>query len=41
MTKNILLKVEYVSQKHDDYAPGSIFEDGKFNGLMMEAAISF
>lgn len=41
MTRNILLKLEYVNQKHDDYAPGSIFEDGKFNGLMVEAAISF
>ena len=41
MTKNILLKVEYVSQQHDDYAAGSIFEDGAFNGLMAEAVISF
>lgn len=41
MTKNILLKVEYVNQKYDGYAPTSIFDGGKFNGLTMEAAISF
>ncbi len=41
MTKNILMKTEYVNQRHDGYAAGSIFEDGKFNGLMFEAAISF
>ncbi|OUR92330.1 hypothetical protein A9Q87_07560 [Flavobacteriales bacterium 34_180_T64] len=41
MTKNILLKAEYVSQKYDGYGAGSKFEDGKFDGLMIEAAISF
>ena len=41
MTKNILLKAEYVSQKHKGYNDASIFNDGKFNGLMVEAAISF
>ena len=41
MTKNILLKLEYVNQKYDGYAIGSQFDEGKFNGLMLEAAISF
>jgi hypothetical protein len=41
MTKNILAKVEYVSQSYDGYAAGNILEDGKFHGLMIEAAISF
>ncbi len=41
MTKNILLKAEYVNQKYDGYSAGSIFEDGKFHGLMAEAVISF
>ncbi len=41
MTKNILLKLEYVSQKHDGYSNTSIFDDGKFDGLMAEAVISF
>lgn len=41
MTNNILLKAEYVTQKYDGYATGSIFNDGKFNGLVAEAVISF
>lgn len=41
MTNNILLKLEYVSQKHDGYNATSIFDEGKFNGLMAEAVISF
>ena len=41
MTKNILLKAEYVSQKYSGYNDASIFNDGKFNGLMVEAAICF
>ena len=41
MTKNILMKVEYVNQTYDGYPTGNILDDGKFNGLMMEAVISF
>ena len=41
MTNNILLKLEYVSQKHDGYNDTSILDDGKFDGLMAEAVISF
>lgn len=41
MTKNILAKVEYVSQKYDGFAAGDILHEGKFNGLLLEAAISF
>ena len=41
MTKNILIKAEYVGQKHDDYKQDVILEDGKFSGLVFEAAISF
>ncbi|MCF7561433.1 hypothetical protein L3X39_12365 [Sabulilitoribacter multivorans] len=41
MTNNILLKLEYVTQKHDGYNAASIFDEGKFNGLMAEAVISF
>lgn len=41
MTKNILTKVEYVNQEHDGYLPTSILHEGKFNGLMLEAVISF
>lgn len=41
LTRNILAKLEYVSQKHDGYNSNSIFNDGKFNGIMLETVISF
>jgi len=41
MTKNILMKVEYVNQKYNDYPIADIHNDGMFDGLMVEAAISF
>ena len=41
MTKNILMKAEYVTQKYDGYATGELLEDAKFNGLVLEAVISF
>ncbi|WP_224487958.1 hypothetical protein [Robertkochia flava] len=41
LTKNIVAKLEYVNQTYDGYDATSIFNDGKFNGLMLEAAISF
>lgn len=41
LTNNILLKAEYVNQNYKGYNPASIFDGGKFNGLMAEAVISF
>ncbi len=41
MTKNILAKVEYVNQNYNGFNPETIFHEGQFNGLMLEAAISF
>lgn len=41
MTKNVLAKVEYVHQDYSGFGPTSIYNGGKFNGLMVEAAISF
>lgn len=41
MTKNILLKAEYVVQNYDDFSQTSILNDGKFNGATVEAVISF
>lgn len=41
MTKNMLLKLEYVSQKHDGYNSASILDNGKFDGFMLETVISF
>lgn len=41
MTKNILAKIEYVNQTYDGFATGNIFDEGKFNGFVAEAIISF
>ncbi len=42
LTKNILAKIEYVQQDYSgDGWQGSVFEGGSFNGVMVEAAISF
>ncbi|MDI3521446.1 MAG: hypothetical protein PWQ17_1186 [Anaerophaga sp.] len=41
MTKNILAKAEYVSQTYDGFATDNILHEGEFNGLMLEAVISF
>ncbi len=41
LTNNILMKLEYVNQNYKDFAAGSIFEDGKFNGVMVEAVVGF
>lgn len=41
LTPNILAKVEYVSQKYQKFSAGSVYNGGKFNGLMVEAAIGF
>jgi hypothetical protein len=41
MTKNILAKVEYVNQEYNGFNPETILDQGKFNGVMVEAAISF
>jgi hypothetical protein len=42
LTKNIVTKVEYVSQEYSgDGWLGTAFEGGSFNGVMIEAAISF
>lgn len=41
MTKNILAKLEYVSQSYDGFSTGSRFDGGKFDGVVLEAVISF
>lgn len=41
MTNNIIVKLEYVNQKYSGFDHGSIFHNGKFNGFVAEAAISF
>lgn len=41
ITKNILAKVEYVNQKYDGFDTTSIFNEGLFKGLLLEAVVSF
>lgn len=41
MTKNILVKFEYVNQKYDGYAKTNILNEGKFSGFVAEAVIAF
>ncbi len=42
MTKNVLAKLEYVSQNYDgDGFNGTRYQEGKFNGVMIEAVIGF
>ncbi len=41
MTKNIMMKMEYVNQQYHNYAATNILSGGKFDGFMAEAAIGF
>jgi hypothetical protein len=41
MTKNVLTKVEYVSQTWDGFNAGTRFSGAEFSGVMIEAVISF
>lgn len=41
LTKNVLAKVEYVSQKYNDFPAGGQLSEGKFDGVSLEAVISF
>ena len=41
MTKNILMKAEYVNQDYNDYPAGDLLSGGNFKGFTLEAAISF
>ncbi|EMR01788.1 hypothetical protein [Cesiribacter andamanensis] len=41
MTKNILLKGEYVNQSYDGFGANDIRNGGKFNGVVVEGVIGF
>jgi len=41
VTKNIMLKTEYVSQVYQNYASTNILNGGRFDGYMVEASIGF
>ncbi|MDR2232015.1 MAG: hypothetical protein LBE56_02690 [Tannerella sp.] len=40
-TKNLLVKLEYVNQQHKDYPNTNRLFEGKFNGLVVQAAVGF
>jgi hypothetical protein len=41
ITKNIMMKVEYVNQEYKDFEKTDIRSGGEFNGFMVEAAVGF
>lgn len=41
LTRNVLLKMEYVNQNYDGYPSDRIQHEASFDGFMVEAAISF
>ncbi|UOE49785.1 hypothetical protein MTO98_01695 [Mucilaginibacter sp. SMC90] len=41
LTKNVMMKAEYMNQKYLDYPANNILNGGKFNGVMLEASIGF
>jgi len=41
VTKNMILKGEYVTQQYNNFAATDIRSGGKFNGFMIEASIGF
>lgn len=41
MTKNILLKGEYVTQTYSGYPTGDIMSGGKFDGFVLQGSIAF
>ncbi|QNA45617.1 hypothetical protein [Lacibacter sediminis] len=41
LTKNVLLKGEYVNQNYKGYATGNILNGGNFKGVVVEAVVGF
>jgi predicted porin len=41
LTKNVLLKAEYVIQKYKDFPTTDLRNGGKFNGYVVEAVVGF
>lgn len=41
MTKNVMIKGEYVVQNYNDFDPTNILNEGQFNGAVFEAVVSF
>jgi hypothetical protein len=41
LTKNVLLKGEYVAQKYKDFPVTDFRSGGRFNGFVVEAVVGF
>ena len=41
MTRNILIKGEYVNQQYNGYHESSIFHGGQFKGVVLEGVVAF
>ncbi len=41
LTKNVMLKAEYVQQTYDGFDATNLLHEGQFDGIMMEAVVSF
>lgn len=41
VTKNLLVKAEYVNQEYQNFPDASIYHDGEFHGAIVEAVIGF
>ncbi len=41
LTKNVMVKAEYVQQTYDGFNATSRYFDGQFDGIMLEATVSF
>jgi hypothetical protein len=41
VTRNLLVKGEYVSQNYKDFPPANIRNGGEFNGMMLEGVVAF
>lgn len=41
LTKNVMVKAEYINQNYNDFPADQLLTDGNFNGGMFEAVISF
>ena len=41
MTKNVMMKAEYIMQNYNDFPETRLLHEGQFSGVMLEAVISF
>ena len=41
LTKNVMVKAEYVTQTYDGFSSTNLYYEGQFDGIMLEAVVSF